>query len=240
MKVKEKVAQKSVKKAKAEGKDKNHDLFVEDLKAAQLLDASNNSNPHINKLIDLKATKDHQNDNRKKMLYALSLCLSLILIITAFEWKTYTKTELVQLSDQAEKFEDLLEIPQTEQPPPPPPKIQQPKIVEVANEEIFTIVEQNPEPVGGMAAFYKFVGEKLQYPDHAERLNIEGRVFCQFVVEKDGRLTDIEVIKGIGGGCDEEAARVLSMAPNWLPGKQRGRPVRVSMVLPIYFKLVSG
>jgi len=104
-------------------------------------------------------------------------------------------------------------------------------------DEIFTIVEEQPAPVGGMQAFYDFVSKNLKYPSLASRSGIEGRVFVQFVVEKDGDLTDIQVVKGIGGGCDEEAARVLALAPNWQPGKQRGEPVRVRMILPIMFKL---
>jgi protein TonB len=104
-------------------------------------------------------------------------------------------------------------------------------------EEIFTIVEQQPEPIGGFTAFYTYVGENLKYPRLAQRGNIQGRVYIQFVVEKDGSLTDIKTIKGIGGGCDEEACRIIGNAPKWNPGKQRGRPVRVIMVIPILFKL---
>ena len=106
-------------------------------------------------------------------------------------------------------------------------------------DEIFTIVEERPSPVGGMKAFYEFVSQNLKYPAMARRMGLEGRVFVQFVVEKDGSLTDIQVVKGIGGGCDEEAVRVLSMAPKWNPGKQRGRPVRVRMILPIMFQLID-
>jgi protein TonB len=68
-------------------------------------------------------------------------------------------------------------------------------------------------------------------------MQVEGRVFLQFVVNKDGSLTDIKVVKGIGAGCDEEAIRVLKSAPRWSPGKQRGVPVRQRMVLPLTFKL---
>ncbi len=106
-------------------------------------------------------------------------------------------------------------------------------------DEIFTIVEEQPSPVGGMQAFYDFVSHNLNYPSRATRAGIEGRVFVQFVVEKDGSLTDIKVVKGIGGGCDEEAVRVISTAPKWKPGKQRGRPVRVRMIMPISFKLLT-
>lgn len=109
--------------------------------------------------------------------------------------------------------------------------------VEEVAEEIFTIVEQQPVPVGGMASFYRYIGENLRYPTRAARQGIEGRVFIQFVVERDGSLTDVQVVRGIGGGCDEEAIRVVQGAPKWEPGRQRGRPVRVRMVLPILFQL---
>ncbi len=105
-------------------------------------------------------------------------------------------------------------------------------------DEIFTIVEVQPAPIGGMKAFYEFVSKNLKYPNKAARMSIEGRVFIEFVVEKDGSLTDIKAVKGIGAGCDEEAIRVISQAPDWNPGKQRGRAVRVRMVLPIVFKLL--
>lgn len=106
-------------------------------------------------------------------------------------------------------------------------------------EEVFTIVEQQPKPNGGFEAFYAYVRENLKYPAQAARLGIEGKVFVQFIVEKDGTLTDIEVVKGIGAGCDEEALRVLKNSPNWNPGKQRGVPVRVKMIFPIMFKLMD-
>ena len=105
-------------------------------------------------------------------------------------------------------------------------------------DEIFTIVEEQPSPDGGIKSFYEFVSKNLNYPAQARRMGMEGRVFVEFVVEKDGSLTDIKVVKGIGAGCNEEAVRVLSLAPNWNPGKQRGREVRVRMIMPIMFKLL--
>ncbi len=107
---------------------------------------------------------------------------------------------------------------------------------EVAD-EIFTVVEQQPTPNGGMAAFYKYVGQNLKYPSQARRMGIEGRVFVQFVVDKDGSITSVQSVKGIGAGCDEEAVRVIKGCPKWKPGKQRGRAVKVRMILPITFKL---
>jgi protein TonB len=102
---------------------------------------------------------------------------------------------------------------------------------------IFTVVEETAAPIGGMGAFYEYVGKKIKYPAQAKRMGIEGKVFVEFVIEKDGSITDVKAIKGIGGGCDQEAERILASAPKWKPGKQRGKPVRQKMVLPINFKL---
>ena len=104
-------------------------------------------------------------------------------------------------------------------------------------EEIFTIVEDQPEFPGGIGAFYKYVATNLRYPAQARRMGIAGKVFVQFVVEKDGRLTDVQILKGIGAGCDEEALRVIKKSKAWKPGRQRGRPVKVRMIIPINFRL---
>jgi periplasmic protein TonB len=116
-------------------------------------------------------------------------------------------------------------------------EIKQEKEVEEDVNQIFTIVEEQAQPVGGMAAFYKFVGEKMKYPAQARRMQVEGRVFCEFVVNRDGTLQDVKVIRGIGAGCDEEAIRVIQSAPPWKPGKQRGKAVRSKFNLAIIFKL---
>ncbi len=104
---------------------------------------------------------------------------------------------------------------------------------------IFTVVEETAAPIGGMGAFYEYVGKKIKYPAQAKRMGIEGKVFVEFVIERDGSITDVKAIKGIGAGCDEEAVRILQSAPKWKPGKQRGKPVRQKMVLPISFRLSS-
>jgi periplasmic protein TonB len=105
--------------------------------------------------------------------------------------------------------------------------------------QVFIVVEETAAPIGGMEKFYEFVREKLKYPAPAKRMDIEGKVFVQFIVEKDGSITDVQSIKGIGGGCDEEAVRVVTAAPKWKPAKQRGKPVRQRMILPITFKLAG-
>lgn len=106
-------------------------------------------------------------------------------------------------------------------------------------EEIFNFAEVDASFPGGTAAFYKYVGKELngKYPSQARRMNIEGRVFVQFVVNKDGTIQDVKVIKGIGGGCDELAAKVIQESPMWNPAKQRGIPVRKRMLIPITFQL---
>ncbi len=107
-------------------------------------------------------------------------------------------------------------------------------------DEIFSVVEVQAEPVGGVEAFYRYVGSQLKdnYPPTAERMNIQGIVYIQFVVEKDGSITDVQAVKGIGGGCDELAVMVLQNSPKWNPGRQRGKAVRSRKVVPIRFKLI--
>ncbi len=85
--------------------------------------------------------------------------------------------------------------------------------------------------------FLKYVGKNIKYPGRASRLNVEGKVFVQFVVSKDGTMKDIRIVRGLGYGCDEEVLRVMQMPYKWTPGKQRGIPVNVRMILPITFSL---
>lgn len=113
------------------------------------------------------------------------------------------------------------------------------EIEEEKAEEIFLVVEDKPEPIGGIKAFYKYVADNIRYPETATRNRVQGRVYVQFVVNSKGKITDVETVKGIGAGCDEEAARIVREAPDWHPGKQRGKPVSVRMVLPITFKMFN-
>ncbi len=111
------------------------------------------------------------------------------------------------------------------------------KAEEEVIDDVFTVVEENAMPEGGMPAFYKYLSKTLKYPSQARRMNVEGTVYVQFVIEKDGSLTDIKIIKSVGAGCDEEAGRVFREAKKWKAGKQRGLPVRQRMVMPIIFNL---
>lgn len=101
---------------------------------------------------------------------------------------------------------------------------------------IHVFPEQQPEPVFGFNALYHMLAKKLNYPKAAQRQRIEGKVFIEFIIDRTGVPGNMKVLKGIGGGCDEEAMRVLALT-QWKPGKQRGKPVKVKMVLPIIFQL---
>jgi protein TonB len=214
----------------------------------------------------------------KSIFFNIGLVVSLLFVIAAFEWRFYDKIDIMAAGGSMNiEFEDILDVPPTEQPPPPAPKVQDIRIIEVQDmeeiedeidinldiemteetvieerieaevadieeeetEEVFVIVEHKPVPKGGMQAFYAYVNKEFEYPRQARELRIEGKVFVQFVIEKDGSISNVIVAKGVGGGCDEEAIRVVEKSPNWNPGKQRGQPVRVRMVLPITFKLMN-
>ena len=108
---------------------------------------------------------------------------------------------------------------------------------EEKEDEIFQVVEQDPEFPGGIEALYKFIQSNLKYPQLAKENNIEGRVFVQFVVEKDGSVSNVKAARDIGGGCGNEAVRVVKSMPKWAPGKQRGKAVRAAYTLPVVFKL---
>lgn len=113
-----------------------------------------------------------------------------------------------------------------------------PKVIETpVQAEIFTVVEEQPGYPGGEDSRIAFLQQNIKYPEEAKELGIQGKVFVTFVVEVDGSITDVRVLRGIGGGCDEEAIRVVKSMPKWIPGKQRGVPVRVQFNLPIKFTL---
>lgn len=218
-------------------------------------------------------------EHYKMLFYSIGLVASLIIVIVAFEWKFYDNGDIANLGGDVDAmFDEVLDIPPTEQPPPPPPKtvkltnlvevqdiediedeieitidvemtedmvVEEVEAVEVDEveeevaEEIFSIVEDYPQPVGGMDSFYKYIYTNITYPKAALRAGIQGKVFLQFVVSKDGTIRELVVVKGIGAGCDEEALRVFKEAPAWKPGKQRGKPVAVRMIVPIQFKILE-
>jgi len=227
----------------------------------------------------MELKKYYRADLTKKhsLFFSISLVLSLSLVLSAFEWKQYEKPMVELVSRSTNTFEELVDVPATEIPPPPEMIVQQPRIVEVPDEEelkeeikfvfdievteetkiqsvpiiepqlvveenldqIFTIVEVSASPKNGLSEFYKTIGEQIRYPAQARRMRVEGKVFVEFIVGRDGKIGDVIVLKGIGAGCDEEAVRIIQNSPSWNPGKQRGQPVKQKMVLPIIFKLAN-
>ena len=222
---------------------------------------------------DKKKTSKADLENKKTIFIEIGLIIALAVVLFAFEWKRYEKTELNLASRVADDApEEMVEITQHEKPPPPPKPPQQTTIIEIVEDDveiedeieidveadqeteveeyipieeedeeeeaqIFTVVESMPGFPGGEAARIRYLNENIKYPQMARESGIQGRVFVTFVVERDGKVTDVRVLRGIGGGCDEEAVRVIKNMPRWHAGKQRGKPVRVQFNMPILFKL---
>lgn len=195
----------------------------------------------------------------------LGLIAALLIFIAAAKVNLQTEKSDVDLTNEQEvvEMEEIVQTKQIEKPPPPP---RPPVPVEVPNDEViedqiinidaelsfdepldlppppnsnddknedfFVVVENMPELIGGMAALQK----NIRYPEMARKAGIEGRVIVQFIVNEEGKVENPRVIRGIGGGCDEEALRAVSNAL-FKPGRQRGTPVRVQYSLPVIFKL---
>ena len=111
-------------------------------------------------------------------------------------------------------------------------------IEEEEEEVIFMVVESMPEFPGGQQALFKYLAENVKYPVIAQENGIQGRVICQFVVNKDGSIVDVVAVRSSGeSSLDKEAIRVIKSMPKWKPGKQRGKPVRVKYTVPVNFRL---
>lgn len=104
-------------------------------------------------------------------------------------------------------------------------------------EDPFTVVEQMPEFPGGTEGMFKFMKDNMKYPEDAQKQQIEGRVLVQFIVEKDGSLSNVNVLRSVFPSLDAEAVRVVKAMPNWKAGRQKGEPVRVKFTIPLMFKL---
>ncbi len=198
--------------------------------------------------------------------WEVSLIISLILIILAFKFFPKFEKEVVKIDAPQELImtEDV-EATKQETAPPPPPKppipieaptddvledveiestdldvnaevsAPPPPPVEEKEEEepvFFVAVEQMPEPIGGIAAIQK----KIVYPEIAKRAGVQGRVYVKAYVDESGRVTKVELIRGIGAGCDEAAMKAVQSVM-FKPGKQRGKPVKVQVTVPVLFKL---
>lgn len=135
------------------------------------------------------------------------------------------ETEEIQINTEDDKTEVVIQAP-----------------VEIEEEEeeenvVFVIVEKQPEFPGGAQAMMKYLAENIKYPMIAQENGIQGRVICQFVVNKDGSIVDIQVVRSVDPSLDKEAVRVIKSMPKWKPGMQRGKAVRVKFTLPVVFRL---
>lgn len=113
------------------------------------------------------------------------------------------------------------------------------EIVDDELEGIFSVVDEDPTFPGGMEAMYRFLTENIKYPQEAKDKNITGKVYVTFVVEADGSISNPRLLRDIGGGCGQEAIRVVKLMPRWKPGKNKGQPVRVQFNLPVNFTLTN-
>lgn len=222
---------------------------------------------------DKKKSPKADLESKKIIFIEIGLVIALTLTLVAFEWKSYEKRDLMEITREVDLTpEEMAEITLHTPPPPPPPPPQQTTVIEIVEDDleidddividveadqktviqeyvpvqveeepedvqIFTVVESMPEFPGGDASRIKYLNDNIVYPQMARESGIQGRVHVTFVVERDGSVTDVQVLRGIGGGCDEEAVRVIRNMPKWVPGKQRGKPVRVQFNMPILFKL---
>ena len=135
-------------------------------------------------------------------------------------------------SDDVDKFKEVKEQVVVKEPEPPAPVVEKPKV-----DEIFVAVEQPAEFPGGQAAMMKWLSSNIRYPEAAQQNEIQGRVVVKFVVEKDGSVSQVQVVKGIDKDLDREAVRVVQKMPKWQPGKNNGVAVRSYFNLPVTFKL---
>jgi protein TonB len=205
-------------------------------------------------------------ERKKGLFFQIGLVLALVIVLGAFEWKSYEKVayNLGQLS-----MDDLEEeiIPITKQevkpppPPPPPPEVieivedeveieneieiedtesdedEEIEIEEEDDEEFFMVVENMPEFPGGDLGLMKYIQKHVKYPAIAKEYNITGKVYVSFIVDKSGSVTNVKIVRGVDKNLDAEAMRVVKSLPKYKPGKQRGKSVRVMFTIPINFTL---
>ena len=137
------------------------------------------------------------------------------------------EVETIEINTEDDKDVEVVIAPPVEAP-----------VEEEEEEVIFMVVESMPEFPGGQQALFKYLAENVKYPVIAQENGIQGRVICQFVVNKDGSIVDVVAVRSSGEpSLDKEAIRVIKSMPKWKPGKQRGKPVRVKYTVPVNFRL---
>ncbi|MDL2314922.1 energy transducer TonB [Bacteroidales bacterium OttesenSCG-928-C19] len=219
-------------------------------------------------------------EGKKGIFVEIGLAVVLLIVLVAFNWKSYDKDDFKEVKREAEEVleETVIQTSEMNEPPPPPPEpeielssdvmevveddaelknevvikneddiaktmqdfkpvVNQQVDEEEEEEEIFLAVEDEPSFQGGEAGLRRYLAENIKYPQLAKETNVQGRVFVTFVVERDGSVSNVRILRDIGAGCGAEAVRVVKAMPKWTPGKQRGKAVRVQYNLPVMFTL---
>ena len=216
--------------------------------------------------MEVKKNPEVDLERKKSLFLQIGMVIALLLVLGALEYKSYEKTDYslgeLNLDDLEEEI-----IPITKQevkpppPPPPPPEVieivedeveieneieiedtesDEDEIIEIEeedDEEFFMVVENMPEFPGGDLGLMKYIQKNVRYPAIAKEYNITGKVYVQFIVDKTGSVTNVNVVRGVDKNLDAEAVRVVKSLPKYKPGKQRGKPVRVMFTIPINFTL---
>ena len=145
--------------------------------------------------------------------------------------------EIIEIVEDDVEIEDELEIDDTEA--DEDTEVEEVEVEEEESDEVFqfAVIEDKPEFPGGMAKLMQYLGKNTKFPQVAKENGVQGRVFIQFVINKVGKVTNVEVVRGVDPYLDKEALRVVKAMPSWKPGKQRGKAVKVSYIVPINFKL---
>jgi periplasmic protein TonB len=212
-----------------------------------------------------KKNKKVNLERKRGLFLQLGLVISLLIVLVAFEYKSYEKGTYNLGSLNLDDLEEEI-IPITKQevkppPPPPPPEVieivedeieieneieiedtesdeeEAIEIIEEDDEEVFMVVENMPEFPGGDKGFLKYIQNNVKYPPIAKEYNITGKVYVRFVVDQSGSVQNVEVVRGVDKHLDAEAVRVIKSLPRYKPGKQRGKAVRVMFTVPINFTL---
>ena len=205
-------------------------------------------------------------EKKKGLFFQIGLVVTLVIVLGAFEWKSYEKVDYnlgqLNLDDLEEEIIPITRQEITPPPPPPPPpevivivediveivdeaKIETTEsdemvaieIEEESDEEFFMVVENMPEFPGGDLGLMKYIQKNVKYPPIAKEYNITGKVYVSFIVDKSGSVTDVKIVRGVDKSLDAEAVRVVKSLPKYKPGKQRGKAVRVMFTIPINFTL---
>ena len=205
-------------------------------------------------------------EKKKGLFFQIGLVAALLIVLVAFEWKSYEKVEYnlgqLNLDDMEEEIIPITK--QEEKPPPPPPP--PPEVIEIIeddeeieneaevedtesdedveieieeedDEEFFMVVENMPEFPGGDLGLMKYIQKNVKYPAIAKEYNITGKVYVSFIVDRSGSVTNVKIVRGVDKNLDAEAMRVVKSLPRYTPGRQRGKAVRVMFTIPINFTL---